>query len=60
MNVETGAFLDTDREDLLTLIPDPLDPIQHCKWWDVDWVCPIVFEPKPERKPFKSPVVRSV
>jgi hypothetical protein len=51
MDVETGAFLDTVREDLLGLSPDPNEVPQHCKWWDVDWVCPIVFEPKPERKP---------
>ena len=59
MDVGTGAFLDTVREDLLGLVPDPNDSIQHCKWWDVDWSCPIVFEPKPERKPYKSPIVRS-
>ena len=59
MDVGTGAFLDTVREDLLGLIPDPNDLIQHSKWWDVDWSCPIVFEPKPERKPYKSPVIRA-
>ena len=59
MDVGTGTFLDTVREDLLGLIPDPNDVVQHSKWWDVDWSCPIVFEPKPERKPFKSPIVRS-
>ena len=59
MDVGTGAFLDTVREDLLGLIPDPNDPIQHSKWWDVDWSCPIVFEPKPERKPYKSPVIKA-
>ena len=59
MDVGTGAFLDTVREDLLGLVADPNDPVQHCKWWDVDWSCPIVFEPKPERKPIKSPVIRA-
>jgi hypothetical protein len=59
MDVGSGAFLDTTREDLLGLLPDPNDPIQHCKWWDVDWSCPIVFEPKPERKPLKSPVIKN-
>ncbi len=59
MDVNTGAFLDTIREDLLGLAPDPNDVIQHCKWWDVDWSCPIVFEPKAERKPFKSPVIKA-
>jgi hypothetical protein len=59
MDVGNGTFLDTVREDLLGLVPDPNDAIQHCKWWDVDWSCPIVFEPKPERKPVKSPIVRS-
>jgi hypothetical protein len=59
MDVANGTFLDTFRDDLLGLVPDPNDPIQHCKWWDVDWSCPIVFEPKPERKPVKSPIVRS-
>jgi hypothetical protein len=59
MDVATGAFLDTVREDLLDLVPDPNDIIQHCKWWDVDWTCPIVFESKAERKPYKSPVIRS-
>jgi hypothetical protein len=58
MDVETGAFLDTVREDLLGLIPDTQDPVHECKWWDVDWSCPIVFEPKPERKPLKGPVVK--
>jgi hypothetical protein len=59
MDVNTGAFLDTVRDDLLGLSPDPNDIVQHCKWWDVDWSCPIVFEPKAERKPFKSPVIRT-
>jgi hypothetical protein len=59
MDVGTGTFLDTVRDDLLGLVPDPNDTIQHCKWWDVDWSCPIVFEPKPERKPYKSPIVKS-
>jgi hypothetical protein len=59
MDVGTGAFLDTVREDLLGLVADPHDDVQLCKWWDVDWSCPIVFEQKPERKPFKSPVVRN-
>ncbi len=59
MDVGTGAFLDTVREDLLGLVPDPNDPIQVCKWWDVDWTCPIVFEPKADRKPVKSPVIRA-
>jgi hypothetical protein len=59
MDVETGVFLDTVREDLLGLLPDSQDLVQHCKWWDVDWSCPIVFEPKAERKPIKSPVVKN-
>jgi hypothetical protein len=59
MDVGTGAFLDTDREDLLGLVPDPNDVVQYYKWWDVDWTCPIVFEPKADRKPIKSPVVRT-
>jgi hypothetical protein len=59
MDVSTGTFLDTVREDLLGLVPDPNDEVQHCKWWDVDWACPIVFEPKPERKPIKAPIVRN-
>jgi hypothetical protein len=59
MDVGTGAFLDTVREDLLGLAPDPNDVIQHCKWWDVDWSCPIIFEPKAEKKPYKSPIVRA-
>jgi hypothetical protein len=59
MDVNTGAFLDTSRDDLLGLLPDPNDPVQHCKWWDVDWSCPIVFEPKAERKPIKPPIVKS-
>ncbi len=59
MDVSTGAFLDTSREDLLGLLPDPEEIETHCKWWDVDWTCPIVFEPKPERKPIKSPVTKN-
>jgi hypothetical protein len=59
MDVGTGAFLDTVREDLLGLLPDNSDPIQHCKWWDVDWSCPIIFEPKAEKKPYKSPIVKT-
>ncbi len=59
MDVGTGTFLDTVREDLLGLVPDPNDAIQHCKWWDVDWSCPIIFEPKTEKKPYKSPIVRT-
>jgi hypothetical protein len=58
MDVETGAFLETVRQDLLNLVPDPNEVAQHCKWWDVDWVCPIVFEPKPERKPIKNAPAR--
>jgi hypothetical protein len=60
MDTETGAFLDTTREDLLMLIPDPIDPLNSAKWWDVDWSCPIVFEPKVEkdRKPFKPKLDR--
>jgi hypothetical protein len=56
MDVETGEFLETSREDLLHLLPDPNDPIQTAKWWEIDWSCPIVFEKKPERKstPTKS------
>ena len=30
MDVATGTFLDTSREDLLGLVPDPNDTIQHC------------------------------
>ena len=59
MDVSTGAFLDTVREDLLGLVPDPHDVVEYYKWWDVDWTCPIVFEPKPDRKAIKSPVIRS-
>ena len=59
MDVSTGAFLDTVREDLLGLVPDPHDVVEYYKWWDVDWTCPIVFEPKAERKAIKSPVIRS-
>jgi hypothetical protein len=59
MDVSTGAFLDTVREDLLGLVPDPNDVVEYYKWWDVDWTCPIVFEPKPDRKAIKSPVIRS-
>jgi hypothetical protein len=56
MDTETGAFLDTTREDLLMLIPDAEDGgSEPAKWWDVDWSCPIVFEPKveKEKKPYK-------
>jgi hypothetical protein len=60
MDVETGSFLDTVREDLLNLIPDPQDTPQHCKWWDVDWSCPIIFEPKPERKPIDGPTRKPI
>ena len=61
MDVGTGAFLDTVREDLLGLIPDPNDVVHYCKWWDVDWTCPIVFEPKPSanRLKHRSSRVRS-
>ncbi|MFM2304511.1 MAG: hypothetical protein RLZZ135_1923 [Cyanobacteriota bacterium] len=59
MDVSTGAFLDTVREDLLGLVPDPNDVVEYYKWWDVDWTCPIIFEPKPDRKAIKSPVIRS-
>lgn len=59
MDVSTGAFLDTVREDLLGLVPDPNDVVEYYKWWDVDWTCPIVFEPKADRKAIKSPVIRS-
>jgi hypothetical protein len=59
MDVGTGTFLDTNREDLLGLVPDPGDVVQECKWWDVDWSCPIVFEPKPEKKIDKKPIIKS-
>jgi hypothetical protein len=54
MDTETGVFLDTNREDLLMLVPDGTDSQERFKWWDVDWDCPIVFEPKVEKKPYKG------
>jgi hypothetical protein len=47
MDVENGAFLDTVREDLLNLQPDPQEAAHKSKWWEVDWSCPVVFEKKP-------------
>jgi hypothetical protein len=54
MDVETGAFLDTAREDLLNLLPDPNEVTPQAKWWEIDWSCPIVFEKKPDKKPAPS------
>jgi hypothetical protein len=52
MDMETGEFLETSREDLLTLQPHEKSTVQHCKWSEVDWKPEIVLEsPKSTRKP---------
>jgi hypothetical protein len=49
MDFETGEFLNTSKDELLTLIAHEKAKIQHCKWWDINWECEFPFEPKPDR-----------
>jgi hypothetical protein len=51
--METGEFLETERNSLLDLQPHEKSLVQNCKWWEVDWKCDIVFEKKPDKRPAK-------
>jgi hypothetical protein len=53
MDIETGEFLETERQHLLDLQPHEKSTVQTCKWWEVDWQCEIVFEKKVDKRPIK-------
>jgi hypothetical protein len=56
MDVDTGEFLETDRDSLLNLQADDSSSEQIYRWSEVDWGCEIVFEKKEEKRPLKPAV----
>jgi hypothetical protein len=56
MDVDTGEFLETNRDSLLGLQPEEGSSDQIYRWADVDWSCEIVFEKKEEKRPVKPAV----